>query len=207
MVVLFVHGMGRSPLSGWLLLHRLRQSGLATQTFGYIAALEDFDAIVDRLRMRIEALASIDSYVVVGQSLGGVLLRAALNALPHNTALPSQVYLLGSPIQPSRLAMKFRDNILYRFLCGDCGQLLGSAERMNAIGPVKSPTTAIMGVSRLASTIGPFNQELNDGVVSVSEVSAEWLSAAIQVPGIHASLPSSSVVASIIIRGLPPKVG
>lgn len=38
MRVLFVHGMGRTPLSGWPLLHRLRQAGLRTTTFGYTTA-------------------------------------------------------------------------------------------------------------------------------------------------------------------------
>src|SRR5512138_3517547 len=106
MIVLFVHGMGRSPLSGWPLLHRLRRAGMKTGSFMYVPAFERFDSIVTRLTNRIERLAATGSYVVIGHSLGGVLLRAALNALPHDTARPRHVYLLGSPVLPSRLAVR-----------------------------------------------------------------------------------------------------
>lgn len=51
--VLFVHGMGRSPLSAWPMLRRLRQAGLRASTFAYMVSVESFDAIVGRLRLRL----------------------------------------------------------------------------------------------------------------------------------------------------------
>ncbi len=78
---LFVHGMGRSPLSGWPLLWSLRRAGLVTRTFGYLVSTEDFAAIRRRLVARIALLATRDSYVLIGHSLGGVLIRDAVNAL------------------------------------------------------------------------------------------------------------------------------
>jgi pimeloyl-ACP methyl ester carboxylesterase len=202
MVVLFVHGMGRSPLSGWPLLFQLRRAGLKTESFGYVAALERFESIVARLRGRIERLAKLDSYMVIGHSLGGVLLRAALNSLPEDIAQPRHVYLLGSPILPSRLAVKFRENIVFRALTGDCGQLLGSVDRMNSIGSVKGTVTGIAGVCGLIGAHSPFGQEANDGVVTVSEVGAEWFSDQVEVPVVHTLLPSSAAVANIIMRGV-----
>ncbi len=201
MIVLFVHGMGRSPLSGWPLLHQLHQSGLTTQTFGYIAALENFNSIVSRLRAQIEQVANLGPYIVIGHSLGGVLLRAALNTLHQDTPPPTHLYLLGSPIIASRLATKLKDNILFRLLTGDCGQLLGSAERMRQIGSVKVPTTAIAGVRGFTGKNSPFGQELNDSVVAISEVSADWFSVQIQVPVVHTLLPASAAVATIILDG------
>lgn len=97
MIVLFVHGMWRSPLSGWRLLQCLRRAGLRARTFGYSVLFQDFDAIAARLRTQITLLAATDDYIVIGHSLGGVLLRAALNSLPPGFALPRRVYLLGSP--------------------------------------------------------------------------------------------------------------
>jgi hypothetical protein len=139
---------------------------------------------------------------VIGHSLGGVLLRAALNSLQEGIPQPRHVYLLGSPILPSRLAVKFRENIVFRALTGDCGQLLGSVDRMNGIGAVKVATTGIAGVRGLIGAHSPFGQEANDGVVAVSEVSAEWFSVQVEVPVVHTLLPSSTAVANIIMRGV-----
>ena len=207
MIVLFVHGMGRTPLSGWRLLHRLRRAGLKTTTFGYSVAFQNFDAIVARLRTRIALLAATDDYIVIGHSLGGVLLRAALNSLPPDTMLPRHVYLLGSPIQASRIATRLQNNKLFRIFTGDCGQLLGSKDRMNAIGPPAVPVTGIVGTSGISNRFGIFGDEVNDGLVSVSEVSAPWLTHCVQVPVFHTLLPSSARVANIILQDMARNAG
>ena len=45
-----------------------------------------------------------------------------------------------------------------------------------------------------------FGGELNDGVVSVSEASAEWIIDQVRVPTVHTFLPSSKRVAEIILE-------
>ena len=40
MQVLFVHGMGRSPLSGWPMLLQLKRAGLKIGTFGYAVSMK-----------------------------------------------------------------------------------------------------------------------------------------------------------------------
>lgn len=207
MHVLFVHGMGRTPLSGWPLLRRLRQAGLRTTTFGYTTAFESFNSIKLRLISKVSKVATTESYIVIGHSLGGVLIRAALNALPDNISRPRHVFLRGSPIQPSRLAVRLKNNPLYRAITGDCGQLLASPSRMSEVGSVTETTTSIAGVSGFASDRGPFGREPNDGVVSVSEISAPWVSNQEQVEVIHTLLPASSRVADVILRKVFPKAG
>ncbi|MHB8915992.1 MAG: esterase/lipase family protein [Thiobacillus sp.] len=202
MIVLFIHGMGRTPLSGWRLLHHIRGAGLKTHTFSYSVAFEKYDAIVARLRAQIASLAATDDYIVIGHSLGGVLLRAALNSLPPGTALPRHVYLLGSPILASRIAARLQNNKLFRIFTSDCGQLLGSLDRMNAIGPPAVPVTGIVGTRGIANRFGIFADEVNDGLVSVSEVSAPWLTSCVQVPIFHTLLPSSAQVADIILHDM-----
>lgn len=192
--------MGRTPLSGRRLLRHLRRAGLKTTTFGYSVVFEKFDALVARLRTRIMQIAGTGDYIVVGHSLGGVLLRAALNSLPPGTALPRHVYLLGSPIQASRIATRLQNNKLFRIFTGDCGQLLGSKDRMNAIGPPAVPATGIVGTRGIANLFGIFGDEVNDGLVSVSEVSAPWLTHCVEVPVFHTLLPSSALVADIILH-------
>ena len=101
MQVLFVHGMGRSPLSGWPLLARLRRAGLHTHNFGHLVSHESSRPSSARLRERLTRIADHGDYVVVGHSLGGVLLREALRTLPRTARPPRHLFLLGSPVQMS----------------------------------------------------------------------------------------------------------
>lgn len=202
MQALFVHGMGRSPVSGWPLLWQLRRAGLETSAFGYAVTFEDFARIRRRLAPRLLALAARGSYILIGHSLGGVLLRAVVNSLPPGTRQPSRMFLLGVPIRPARLAQTLGKNPIYRALTRDCGQLLGSPVRMSEVGPSSVPTTVIAGVRGLTGRHSPFGSEPNDGLVSVSEVSAEWLIDQVQVPIVHTVLPSSKRVAGIILKRL-----
>lgn len=200
--------MGRTPISGWPLLHRLRRAGAEVGSFGYSAALEDFDAIVVRLVRRIVRIAARSEggsgYILIGHSLGGVLFRAALAAVPTGTRPPAHVYLLGSPIQPSRIATDLKANWAFRAFAGDCGQLLGSATRMQAVAPITSAVTGIAGVRGLPGSSARFGIEPNDGVVALAEVSAPWLTVQVEVPVVHTLLPSSGRVAEIILRGVLP---
>lgn len=200
MEALFVHGMGRSPLSGWPLLWHLRRGGLKTNTFGYVVSFEDFASISRRLASRITDIAAQDEYLLIGHSLGGVLLRAAVNSLPVEIRRPEYLFLLGSPVRAARLAQRLKHNPVFRLLTQDCGQLLASVQRMSEIGSVTVPTIGIAGVKGPFWKQSPFGDELNDGVVSLSEVSAEWLSEQIQLPTIHTLLPSSKQVARIILE-------
>ncbi|MFZ2652659.1 MAG: alpha/beta fold hydrolase [Burkholderiaceae bacterium] len=199
---LFVHGMGRSPISGWPLLWHLRRAGLKPRSFGYLVSLEDFAAIERRLAAKIARLASREDYVLIGHSLGGVLIRAAVNSLPDATRRPRHIFLLGSPHRASRLAQRLGRNPVYRLLTRDCGQLLGSTQRMAAVGAVGVPTTSIAGVAGPQRYFTAFPGEPNDGVVSLSEVSAHWIGDQVQVPLIHTVLPMSTSVALTILERL-----
>lgn len=200
MQALFVHGMGRSPLSGWPMLRRLRKADISTETFGYMTSSEGFSPIRDRLAGRIAQMASRGDYILIGHSLGGVLIRAALADLPETSRQPGRVFLLGSPVRASRLAHALRDNLLYRMGTGECGQMLASAQAMQEIAPPITPTTGIFGSRGTASKHGPFDGEINDGVVALSEISADWMEEAVQLPLIHTLLPSSRLVAEAILQ-------
>jgi pimeloyl-ACP methyl ester carboxylesterase len=199
--VLFVHGMGRTPLSGWPLLWMLRRGGFRTRTFTYFVSFEDFDSVVTRLVAAITEVAGRGDYVVVGHSLGGVLLRAALARLDDRVPLPRSLFLLGSPVRQARLACRLGRNPVFRFLTGDCGQLLASETRMRMLGTVSgTPAIGVAGVVSAPRRPGPFGREPTDGIVTLSEVSADWLTEQVQVPVAHTLLPASPAVARVILR-------
>ena len=203
MRVLFVHGMGRSPASGWWMLRQLRRAGLRTACFGYGVSRESFAQVAERLRGRLQLLlAAEEELVLIGHSLGGVLLRQALCSLGETGTRAGHLFLLGSPIQTARLAIRLGGNPLFRLATRDCGQLLASPERMAAVGIPDVPTTAIVGTRGILNRRGPFGTETNDGVVSLSEVSAGWLEDRVFVPVVHTLLPSSGRVAEVILQRL-----
>ncbi len=179
MKVLLVHGMGRTPLSMWRLARSLGRAGMATELFGYVAAWQPVDQIVNRLRTRIEAMADGD-YVVVGHSLGGLLVRAAVAALPPGIRRPQRIILLATPNHSPRLARRFEHAWWYRMLNGDAGAMLAHESRMAAIPNVDVPCTMISGTRGISGRWSPFGDEQNDGVVAISETEMagadEWIS-------------------------------
>lgn len=200
MQALFVHGMGRSSFSGCLMLRHLRKAGIKTSSFGYFVSMQSFEEIQTALAKRIAELARQGQYILIGHSLGGVLIRAALDSLPVGTPLPHHIFLLGSPVIPARLAQLLSSNVIFRAVTRDCGHLLGSEERMQRIGIPQVPVIGIAGVKGFSKWLSPFGQEPNDGIVSLSEVTAEWLSGQVKLPIVHSLLPSSARVAHIILR-------
>lgn len=199
---LFVHGMGRSPVSGWPLLWHLRRAGIEATGFAYSARVEDFSVIEHRLVTRLGQLAAQGDYAVIGHSLGGVLLRAAILALPAGVRRPRHLFLLGSPVRASLLAQRFAGNPLFRMLTGDCGRLLASPSRMAAIGAPGVPVTAIIGERPFALGLDPEPGETSDGIVTLAETRAEWQDERILVRQFHSLLPSSLAIAGIIERRL-----
>ena len=122
--------------------------------------------------------------------------------MPVTITRPIQVFLLGSPILPSRLALRLKDNMVFRAIAGDCGQLLGSVSRMAEIGETNVPTTGIAGIRGLTLTKRAFGEAPNDGVVSVSEVSAPWIAQQHEASAIHTMLPANREIAELIVRQL-----
>jgi pimeloyl-ACP methyl ester carboxylesterase len=202
MQVLFVHGLGRSPLCGSALLRRLRAEGWRTSNFGYLAALERLDGIVDRLASNLRRLARRGDYVLIGHSLGGVLLRMALNRLPSDVRQPCQLVLLASPVRDSRLARWSRSQRLYRMFSSDSGALLASAAKMKAIGTPTVPTLSIIGTRGDSRTRQAFAGQVNDGVLSRAEVMPWWSCDVVEVEDGHLGLPSNAQVVELVAEHL-----
>jgi len=198
MRALLVHGMGRSPLSMLLLAARLRRAGIQPNLFGYVPALRSFDTIATGLARRLAALATDADYLVVGHSLGGLLLRAALTRLDPALPRPRHLFMLATPNQSPRLARRFQHNLAYRLYTGDAGQLLADPERVAAIPPPPVPYTLIAGVSGGQGRWSLFGHEPNDWIVSLSEARLTEQDEIITLPVGHTFLMNYREVAEVI---------
>ena len=203
MQALFVHGMGRSPISALPLLWRLRRHGITPWSFFYSVTFQSFSSISRRLQRKIVRVADRGDYVLIGHSLGGVLIRDALSSLPPGTKMPARVFLLGSPIYPSRIAQWLRQNWLYRLVTQDCGQLLASAERMRKVPASPVATTSIIGTRSLPGLSFVFGNEENDSVVSCQEVTADWIAEEVRLDVTHTFMPSRRSVSLAVIDRIP----
>jgi alpha/beta hydrolase family protein len=167
MRLLLVHGMGRTPLSLTRLSRFLRRTGYRPERLGYVAAVEGFDRIQMRVRRRLEALARAgEPYAVIGHSLGGLALRAALNGLEP---APVHLVMLATPNQPPRLARRLQRLWVYRLTCGESGQLLARPEFFSQLPPPRVPYTIIAGSAGPCGPRSPFGYDANDWIVAVEE--------------------------------------
>jgi hypothetical protein len=167
MRLLLVHGMGRTPLSLGRLTRFLKQTGYRPERLGYVAAVEGFDRIRTRVRRRLEALARTgEPYAVIGHSLGGLALRAALSGLEP---APVHLIMLATPNQPPRLACRLHGLWPYRLVCGESGQLLARQEFFAQLPLPRLPYTIIAGSAGPCGPRSPFGQDANDWIVAVEE--------------------------------------
>jgi len=195
---LLVHGMGRTPLSMLWLACRLRRAGLQPHQFAYTATLESFAGIVTRLAQQIARLRK-RAWIGIGHSLGGLLLRAALAQLPAQAVPPRHLIMLGTPNRSPYLAQYLRNWRVFRLVHGDCGQLLGDAQRMNALPPLCVPATSIAGTAGLNGRFSPFGDEANDGIVTVADTKLAGATS-IELPARHSFIMNSKQVAVIAVR-------
>jgi hypothetical protein len=196
--------MGRTPLSGYVMLRLLRKHGIETSTVFYSVTFEKFASIESRVRKTIEGVAARGEYVLIGHSLGGMFIRSAISSLPEGTPMPNRVFLLGSPVRPARLAKYFRKNPLFRIVTGECGQVLGSDEQMANIPGCAVPSTSFVGTRGFYGKMSFFGDEVNDGIVSESEIAAPWISEEIRVPVPHLIMPNSLQIANLIVERASP---
>lgn len=199
---MLVHGMGRTPLSLHRLARYLRRSGYDAHVAGYVASVERFARIVQRIRDRVAVMGEGGQrYAVIGHSLGGLLLRAALAKLSAS-ALPSQLIMMGTPHRPPRLAVRYRGLWPYRLINGECGQILAQPSFFDHLPPLAVPYTIIAGSSGWVGRGSPFMSEPNDGLVAVSETRVCRDDDPLVLPVRHTFMMNDSRVRAVIRKVL-----
>ncbi len=198
MKVLLIHGLGRTSLSLLSLEWRLQQLGCETEQFGFFAFSESFDRIVRRLRLRLQVLASQGRYGIVAHSLGGLLTRAALGL--ERIVEPEHIVMLGTPNQPPRLAPYAWRLPPFRWFTGQCGLHLTNPAFFTSLPGVKSAYTIVAGSGGPRGPWSPFGNELNDGVVAVSETQLSHRDSIVQLPVEHTFMMHDTRVQRVVAQ-------
>ncbi len=195
---ILVHGMGRTPLSMRLLAKRLNGRGIETHRFWYIAAFESFEGCRERLRGYIKSHCGDEEYVVIGHSLGSVLLRSAIPELQNK---PRKCFFLAPPTKACRAARFMGATIFYRLFSGKMGQLLRDEKFMASLPVTNIPTTVYSGTAGPKGEWLPHKNEPNDGILSESETELAG-SRRVSVNALHSFIMNVQEVASDIVLQL-----
>jgi pimeloyl-ACP methyl ester carboxylesterase len=188
--------MGRSPLSQLLLAKRLCSFGIRVELFGY-STLRPFNASVNRLVNRIVESGDDEPFILVGHSLGCVLIRAALPRL--RGLQPAACFFMAPPNKVPRAARFFAPKRLYRLLAGDSGQLISNEAFMAALPVPEGPVRVYAGTAGYRGRLSPFRYEPNDGVLAVSETALSPAHVPMLVPTLHTFIMNSQAVANDIV--------
>jgi pimeloyl-ACP methyl ester carboxylesterase len=191
--------MARTPLSLLGLARDLRRAGHRTELVAYSGAIESYQAIVARVRRRLEAASRrSEAYAVVGHSLGGLIARAALDQWPPAWPLPRHIVMLGTPSQVPRLARRFHRWWPYRLVNGQCGQLLAEPAFFAQLPRPAVPITVIAGTKSWPRRLSLFGDAPNDGIVAVEETRLGEAARLIELPASHTFMMNNREVRAAV---------
>lgn len=200
MNILLIHGLSRTSLSLLGLQWSLQQAGYITEQFSYFAFSETFDQIVERLRLTLQLIANQGNYAIVTHSLGGILTRAALGN--SNLPLPQQTIMLGPPNQPPRLATLAWKFPMFQWFTGECGFNLSNKAFFDSLPGLESPYTIIAGTAGPRGVWSPFGDEINDGIVALSETRLSPDDEIIELPVAHTFMMNDYYVQENVLKAL-----
>ena len=136
-----------------------------------------------------------------GTRWGGLLTRAALGKRSVSFTGPAHLIMLGTPNRPSRQARRYGKLMAYRWINGECGQLLGQEDFFARLPPLSIPYTIVAGTRGWPGR-SAFGNEPNDGVVAVSETLVAPSDTPITVPARHTFMMNDSRVLAAILQVL-----
>lgn len=118
MQAILLHGMGRTPLSMLVLAARLGKADIRPHLFAYSAAFETWAGCCNRLQRLIQRRVADAPFILVGHSLGSVLIRGVLPRLARG---PDACFFLAPPTKACLAARKFANLWIYKLITGEMG--------------------------------------------------------------------------------------
>jgi triacylglycerol lipase len=180
--VVLLHGMGGNRATMLVLKKRLEKAGFATLNFPYATYNKDLDQLSDALHAFVKDKVKTERYHFIGHSLGNIIVRNGFKK-EYPPGL-GRVVMLGPPNQPAKMAKRFSGNPLYRWICGDSGQKLGS-ELFYQDLPIPTVEFGIIAADRGQRITF---KEANDGMVSVKNTKLKGMKAWILLHHTHVFL-------------------
>lgn len=188
---LWLNGPSMAPL-GW----RLQREGYSVSRFGYWSVWRGLEANVERLIAFCRRFEG-DRLYLVGHSLGGVLILAALaRGLKAHRAV-----LMGSPYRGSASADGLARAALGRGILGRTITDWLRSEKKPDWGETQVGVLAgnrEIGFGRLISPL----PSPNDGVVALEETQVPGAADSIVLPVFHTAMPFSPISARAVARFL-----
>lgn len=196
MHAILLHGMARTPLAMLVLAVRLRKAGMTPHLFAYSAAFESWDGCRKRLQGFIQRRVANAPFILIGHSLGSVLIRGVLPRLTHK---PDACFFLAPPTKACMAARKFAPRGLYKLVTGEMGQLLARADFMASLPIPEVPTRVYAGVNGPRGRYSPFGEVCNDGILALHETALPGASC-VEVQAMHTFIMLNQGVARDIIQ-------
>lgn len=191
--------MGRTPFSMLPLHYRLKQAGHTSRLFGYLPAIDSLEQVSDRLIALINQTTRHRPYVLIGHSLGSVIIRTAVPKLAHHP--PRNCFFLAPPMVACQAARFFSQFGLYQFINGEMGQLLTQEEFMANL-PLPPNTKIYIGTGAPQADWLPLGTQPNDGILTAQEAGLGSAAAVMTVPAMHTFIMNSSEVFADICKTL-----
>lgn len=182
---LYMHGLVMQPLS-----HKLRKLGYQTQVLTYNTVAIDKQRVFQKID---SALSPDQTNILVGHSLGGLIIKAYLHERHASLETISHVVAIGSPIRGA--------SIVERMQQLGIGAMLGNSPQHglnlhDGLWCVPQKLGCIAGTVPLGARalFGMDQSMLSDGTVTVEETKIEGMTDHILSPSTHTSLIYNSFV-------------
>lgn len=138
--VFLLHGIALNRYSLMPLQCRLRKSGFDANALSYPSTSMSLEALADwfyETYLDDTALQSYDKIHFIGHSMGGLVIREALEKYKDkiDPEKVGRVVMLGSPNQGSELADAFKNFSIYKWFFGPAGQELTTHHRKTRLYP------------------------------------------------------------------------
>lgn len=182
---LYMHGLAMLPLS-----RKLRSLGYRTKTISYNSLAIDEEQLFERID---SSLSANEPNVLVGHSLGGVVIKHYLHDRKPSIKSVSHAVTIGSPLRGASIVTRIQELGI--------GAILGNSPDFGLAQnqdrwTVEQRLGSIAGTLQLGarSILMMDNQILSDGTVTVEETNIDGMCDHIELKNSHTSLIYSSTV-------------